>query len=124
MILRITAPLFVVLACASGTNAQLPTELPGASAGIPDLATQGIGNAAGVLGYCMKNKLLGSAPDAGSVLDQLKQKPEAESSPDLAAGEAGNIQLGNGGSFSIDKAPKQLKSKACDMVLKQSKSLL
>lgn len=124
---RIFHPLIIlaVIPALGAANAQLP-KLPGGmggAVGLPDVSSMGVGNVAGVLGYCMKNKLLGGA-DANSVLGGLTAKPEVKSSPDFAAGQAGNIKSGNGSTFSLNSVSKQMKTKACDMVLKQGKSLL
>ncbi len=104
-------------------------KLPGAASsmlggGLPDLSSMGIPNVAGVLGYCVKNKLL-SGSGAGSVVDGLTGKPGVTSSPDYAAGAAGNIITGKGGSpLSMASMPAQLKTQACDMVLQQGTKLL
>lgn len=124
---RIFRPLILLAALPAlgAANAQMP-KIPGGAAGavgLPDVSSMGAGNAAGVLGYCVKNKLLGGA-DATSVLGGLTAKPQVKSSPDFAAGEAGNILSGDGSTFSLNSVPKQMKTKACDMVLKQGKSLL
>lgn len=124
---RILHPLIVaaMISALSAANAQMP-KLPGGmggAVGLPDVSSVGAGNAAGVLGYCVKNKLLGGA-DTSSVLAGLTAKPEVKSSPDFTAGQAGNLMPGDGSIFSLDSAPKQVKSKVCDMVLKQGKSLL
>lgn len=117
--------ILAVIPAFGAANAQMP-KLPGGAGGavgLPDVSSMGAGNAAGVLGYCVKNKLLGGA-DASSVLGGLTAKPGVKSSPDFTAGEAGNIVSGDGPAFSLNSVPKQMKSKACDMVLKQGKSLL
>ena len=124
---RIFHPLIIlaVVPALGAANAQLP-KLPGGAAGavgLPDVSSMGAGNVAGVLGYCVKNKLLGGA-DASSVLGGLTAKPEVKSSPDFAAGQAGNIVTGQGSNFSLGSLSNQMKTKACDMVLKQGKSLL
>ncbi|MET0588041.1 MAG: DUF2501 domain-containing protein, partial [Novosphingobium sp.] len=122
---RALYPLVAVamISALGAANAQLP-KLPGGAGGavgLPDVSSMGAGNAAGVLGYCVKNKLVGGA-DASSVLGGLTAKPEVKASPDFKSGEVGNILSGDGSSFSLNSAPKQMKSKACDMVLKQGKS--
>lgn len=109
----------------STAYAQIPGIPGGASGamGLPDVSSIGAGNAAGVLGYCLKNKFLGGG-DAGSVLGRLTGKPEVKSSKDYSAGESGNLLSGNGSSFSLSSAPKQVKSKLCGMVLKQARSFI
>lgn len=124
---RILHPLVAIamVGAFGAANAQMP-KLPGGAAGVvglPDVSSVGGANAAGVLGYCVKNKLLGGA-DASSVLGGLTAKPDVKSSPDFTAGQAGNLLTGDGSTFSLNSVPKQMKSKVCDMVLKQGKSLL
>jgi len=69
---RIIMPLALAIA-ASGASTQTMPRLPG-GVGLPDVTKMGLPNVAGVLGYCVKNKLLG-ASGAGSVIDGLKGKP-------------------------------------------------
>jgi hypothetical protein len=92
--------------------------------GLPDISSMGISNAAGVLGYCMKNKYLQGA-DATSVLGGLmKKKPGVESSSGYTQGSAGKIITSGGPPVSLHSLSDELKSKACKMVLKQGASLL
>ncbi len=123
---RILLPL--VLACVAATPlaAQTMPRLPGGAAlgGLPDISKMGVPNVAGVLGYCVKNKVLGSS-GAASVIDGLKGKPGVTSSPDFRAGEAGNIIAGDGAApVSLGSLPSSLKTQACDMVLRHGTSLL
>ena len=105
---------------ATTAHAQTMPRLPG----LPDVSKMGIPNVAGVLGYCVKNRLLGSS-GAASVIDGLKGKPGVTSSPDFRAGEAGNIITGSGGSpVSLGSLPANLKTQACDMILRRGTSLL
>ena len=118
-----SAILFAVLAAAAASyaTAQMPS-LPGM--GLPNISGMGIGNAAGVLGYCTKNKLLGGSSDASSVLNTLQKKPGVTSSEGFSAGQAGQILSGNGKGFSLDSVAAPMKSKACNMVLKQARHFL
>ncbi|WP_395394040.1 DUF2501 domain-containing protein [Novosphingobium sp. BL-8A] len=117
---RMLAPLCLAMLSATGAGAQVP-KVPSA---VPDLATMGGSNAAGVLTYCAKNKLIDSA-QSNSVYSALTKKPDVSTdSSSYTSGSSGNILTGDGKSFSLDKAPKQVRQKACDMVLKQSRSLL
>jgi hypothetical protein len=123
---RIALPL--ALAClASSLSAQTMPRLPGGASalgGLPVISKMGVPNVAGVLGYCVKNKFLGSS-GAGSVIDGLKGKPGVTSSPDFRAGEAGNIIPGAGASpVSLGSLPASLKTQACDQVLRHGSSLL
>ena len=109
---------------AGQTNAQMPSLPKGLGVGgIPNLGSISPGNAAGVLQYCMKNKLL-SGGSANSVLGGLSKKPGVASSKAFSAGQAGQILTGQGKSFSLDQVQGPLKSQACDMVLKQAKTFI
>lgn len=123
---RILEPVLLlsVIAGIGAAQAQIPGMPGGASGamGLPDVSKMGAGNAAGVLSYCVKNKFLGGG-DASSVLGGLTKKPDVKTSKDYSAGEMGQV-LSGGSKFSLDSAPKQVKSKVCDMVLKQGKSLI
>ncbi|HEY6814580.1 MAG TPA: DUF2501 domain-containing protein [Croceibacterium sp.] len=119
----------IALAClaASTASAQTMPRLPGGASalgGLPDISKMGVPNVAGVLGYCVKNKFLGSS-GAASVIDGLQGKSGVTSSPDFRAGEAGNIIPGAGASpVSLGSLPANLKTQACDMVLRHGSSLL
>jgi hypothetical protein len=72
----------------------------------------------------VKNKFLG-ASGASSVINGLKGRPGVTSSPEFSAGEAGNIIPGAGASpVSLGSLPANLKTQACDMVLRHGTSLL
>src|SRR5688572_14634581 len=124
---RIALSLALACLAVGPLAAQTLPGLPGGAAalgGLPDVSKMGAPNVAGVLGYCVKNKFLGSS-GAASVIDGLKGKPGVTSSPDFRAGEAGNIITGNGGSpVSLGSLPASLKTQACDMVLRHGTSLL
>ena len=71
-----------MISALSAADAQMP-KLPGGAGGavgLPDVSSVGASNAAGVLSYCARNKLLGGA-NASSVLGGLTAKPEVKSSP-------------------------------------------
>ena len=124
---RIVFPIALACLAASGLSAQTMPRLPGGASaigGLPDISKMGVPNVAGVLGYCVKNKFLGSS-GAASVIDGLKGKPGVTSSPDFRAGEAGNIIPGAGGApVSLGSLPATLKTQACDQVLRHGSSLL
>jgi Protein of unknown function (DUF2501) len=71
----------------------------------------------------VKNNVLGGA-DANSTLGALTGKPEVKSSDGFTAGAAGNVLSGDGSKLSLDSVPPSMKSKVCDMVLKQAKSFI
>ena len=118
---RILVPLALALA-ATAAGAQTLPGLPG-GVGLPDVSKMGVPNVAGVLGYCVKNKLL-SETGAASVIDGLKGKPGVTASPEFSAGEAGNILAGGGSPVSLGSMPAQLKTQACNAVLRHGSSLL
>lgn len=107
--------------------------------GLPSLGSSGMGNVAGLLGYCLKNRLLGANTVAGTaapgtdataatspaatVLSQLTGQRNATSAPGYAAGQAGQIQAG-GQTLSLDSLKGQVKTKVCDMVLQRATSFL
>jgi hypothetical protein len=93
------------------------------SLGMPDVSSMGVGNATGVLSYCVKNNVLGGS-EATSALGSLTGKPEVKSSDGFTAGSAGTLLSGNGSKLSLDSVPAPMKSKVCNMVLKQAKSFL
>jgi hypothetical protein len=75
----------------------------------------GAGNAAGLLGYCVKRKFLGGG-DARSVLGKLTGRPGILGSKGYAAGQNGNL-VTKQGTFSLDGVKDKVKGKVCDMVL-------
>lgn len=125
---RTAAPVLVILiGCAfSSTIGQGLPSIPGTSSimkSVPNVSSISPGNAAGVLGYCMKNKVL-SGGDATNVLGGLMKKPGITSSSGYSAGQAGNIVTGQGKKFSLNQVPSQVKSQACNAVLKQAPKYL
>ena len=98
----------------------LPTNL---TAGLPALSSISAGNAAGLLGYCLKNKFLAGG-SVDSVLGGLTRKPGVTGSKDYAAGLAGEVLNGGSAPVSLAQFPRQLKSQACNMVLKKGASFL
>lgn len=121
MLYRIIVPAMLVGLVPNPVSAQLPGA--GSVLGMPDISSISPGNAAGVLGYCVKNKYL-SGSSADQVLGGLMKKPGVEASKDYKAGAAGELLGGKGVPFSLGKLPKDMKSKACGMVLKQGTKLL
>jgi hypothetical protein len=75
----------------------------------------GAGNAAGLLGYCVKRKYLGGG-DARSILGKLTGKPGVLGSKGYAAGQDGKL-VTKQGTFSLDGVKDKVKGKVCDMVL-------
>ena len=101
--------------------------------GLPPVGSIGAGNAAGLLGYCVKNKLLGAGgatatngtnSGAAAILGRLTGKPGVATSPGYAAGQSGRV-LGSGGqALSLDSLRGQVKSQICNVVLKRAQSFL
>ena len=129
------ACLSVAVMSASAIDAQLPG-IPGAGklgglggmmgggGALPSLGATGMGNAAGVLGYCVKNKLMREQQGvAQGVLGKLTGKPAVQSSPGFLEGQNGLLQSG-GKKLSMDSLPAGLKNQACDMVLSKAKSFM
>ena len=108
--------------------------------GMPSVGSIGAGNAAGLLGYCLKNKLLGqggalgglmgsqrAAPQASSaqsILQRLTNRQGVQTSPGFAAGQAGEIQAPNGQGLSLDDLGGQIKTRMCSLVLNRAKAFL
>ena len=116
--------------------------------GMPSVGSIGAGNAAGLLGYCLKNNLLGqggalgaltggrnatpraggstNAPATGaqSILQRLTGRQGVQTSPGYAAGQAGEVQAPNGQAFSLDDLGGQVKTRMCSIVLNRAKSFL
>ena len=124
----------LLLLAASAAFAQLPS-LPGGSGagglgrvlggGLPNVGSLGVGSATGILGYCLKNKLLREKDSlAQGVFGKLGSKPAVQSSPDFLDGQKGMIPNATGGKLSLDSLPAGIKAKACDMVLSKAQSFL
>lgn len=99
----------------------------GAAAGLmgglaPDVSSVGAGNAAGVVGYCVKNKYLGEGSAVGSVMNRLKGGGAAQD-PGYAAGQGGQLQLNSGSTLSMDSLKGRMKTKVCDLVLQHARDL-
>ncbi|WP_213957667.1 MULTISPECIES: DUF2501 domain-containing protein [unclassified Variovorax] len=92
---------------------------------MPEMGSSTMGNAAGVLQYCVKNNYLAGG-DASAVKDKLLgavtgQQPQQEG---YASGAKGLLQGTDGQSFDLKSVSGKLKTKACDYVLKNAKSLV
>lgn len=91
---------------------------------MPAIGSSTLGNAAGVLQYCVKNNYLGG--DAASVKDKLLakitgQKPQETG---FANGAKGLLKGGDGQTLNFKVLSSKLKTKACDYVLKNATSLI
>ena len=123
---KICLPIGLLLA-AGTAPAQLPNLGGGlgglAGQALPSVASVGVGNAAGVLGYCVKQKLLGTATNATSVLGRLAGQPNVTTSPGYAAGQGGVLQNGTS-NFSLSSISNSLKAQLCNQVLRRATSFL
>ncbi len=123
----IALSLFAATATAPAFAANFMDALKGGAAGMsmPQVGSSTMGNAAGVLQYCVKNNYLAGG-DASSVKDKLLakitgQKPQQSG---YAAGAKGLLQGSDGNSFNLKSISGKLKEKACDYVLDNAKSLI
>lgn len=91
---------------------------------MPAIGSSTIGNAAGVLQYCIKNNYLGG--DAASVKDKLLAKITGQKQQEtgFANGAKGLLKGGNGKSLNFKMLSSKVKEKACDYVLKNATSLI
>ena len=89
---------------------------------IPSVASAGVGNTAGLLGYCIKNRLVSGA-NASSVLGALASRAGVPGSTDFTAGQAGTLRSGRS-QLSLDNLRGQMKTKLCDLVLTRARSFM
>lgn len=95
--------------------------------GLPQVGTIGAGNAAGLLGYCVKNKLLGATggqTGAAGVLGRLTGQKDVTTLPGYQAGQTGQVQAANGQTLSLDSLRGQIKTQMCNLVLNRARSFL
>jgi hypothetical protein len=90
--------------------------------GLPDIASVGAGNAAGLLGYCIRNKLVAGGGAAG-IIGQLTGKRGVTGSPGFEAGQRGQVQTGDT-AFSLAGMQDRVKTQLCGLVLKRARSFL
>jgi len=113
---------------AQGQNLDMLKGLAGgASGGLGSMTSGSLGNAAGVLEFCVKNNYIGG--DASAVKDQLMRKiPGGQPASDagyvsgakglLTGSDGKTVDLSGGG------LKQEMTKKACDVVLKQGKSMI
>jgi hypothetical protein len=91
---------------------------------MPAIGSSTMGNAAGVLQYCVKNNYLGG--DAASVKDKLLAKITGQKQQEtgFANGAKGLLKGGDGKSLNLKGLSSKVKEKACDYVLKNATSLV
>ncbi len=118
---------------ATGSNAQGAQGTQGSGTGsalgnlgfkMPAIGASTMGNAAGVLQYCVKNNYLGG--DAASVKDKLLAKITGQKQQEtgFASGAKGMLKGGDGQTLNFKMLSSKVKTKACDFVLKNATSLI
>ncbi|KQR84228.1 DUF2501 domain-containing protein [Sphingomonas sp. Leaf343] len=91
--------------------------------GLPQLGAIGAGNAAGLLGYCVKNNVLGGA-NASGILGKLAGQQGVANSPGFLAGQRGTVQTGGDEGLSLASLKGRVKTQVCNQVLKRAQSFL
>lgn len=119
----------------SGTQSNSLSSLSGLlTGGSQALSSENMPNVAGILGYCMKQKLV-SATNTENVKNQIMEKlglstPQAQTTtPDYTKGLMGLLNTAKGEQLdlaTIGNSPlaEKVKTKACDLVLKQGVNFL
>jgi hypothetical protein len=119
--------LLAAAVCLAGAPAVAQTRSGGLGGllggALPQVGSIGAGNAAGLLGYCVKNRLLGGDQATG-VLGKLTGNPQVTQSPGFQLGQNGQVQQPGGGVLPLDGLKGQLKARVCDLVLKRAGSFL
>ena len=114
---------------AQAQNLDMPKGLAGGSSGgLGSMTSGSLGNAAGVLEYCVKNNYL-SGDAASSVKDQLMSKiPGGQPATDTGyvSGAKGLLTGSDGKTLDLSGGglKAQITKKACDVVLQQGKSMI
>ncbi|MBS81420.1 DUF2501 domain-containing protein [Variovorax sp.] len=92
---------------------------------MPAIGNNTVGNAAGVLQYCIKNNYLGGG-DAASVKDKLMAKitGQKQQQSGFASGAKGLLKGGDGQTLNFKLLSSKVKEKGCDYVLKNATRLL
>ena len=92
---------------------------------MPAIGNNTMGNAAGVLQYCIKNNYLGGG-DAASVKDKLMAKitGQKQQQSGFASGAKGLLKGGDGQTLNFKLLSSKVKEKGCDYVLKNATRLL
>jgi hypothetical protein len=85
---------------------------------LPDVRSISRANAAGVIEYCVRRRLMSSSA-ADHVLASAKSRASLVGTPDYIAGAAGHI-ITHGKDFAIGRASSHLQSQSCAMVLRQA----
>lgn len=126
--MRVSA-IALLLGIACFAQAQSLDMLKGLAGGATgSMASGSIGNAAGVIEYCLKNNYL-SADGASGIKDQLMGKipgPKPASDPGYVDGSQGILTGTDGKKMDLTGGglKQEVTRKACDFVLKQAKGML
>ncbi len=115
---------------ASGTESGAGTSALGALTS-GNLASSSLGNATGVLQYCIKNNYL-SGNNVTDLKDKLTSRitgssgQPAEKNNDFLSGAQGLLKTGDGKSLDLNNSAlkAQVTQKACDAILAQAKGML
>jgi hypothetical protein len=135
--------LATTLAATSASAMQLDSLKGMMGGGGGSLASGSMGNAAGILQYCMNNNYLGGESGAAGVKDQLLGKLGGQATPSTPAptqdkgyldgakgllkssdGKTLDLSGGGSGAAGTGDLKAQLTRKACDAVLKQGKKMV
>ena len=120
---KVASAMALFVFCASSdADAQSPPNPAGTSASsksaFPNVSSISPQNAAGLLGYCVKNKYLPAAR-ANAVFSDLMKKPDTATSSGYLLGQKGHIISGHRGPMVFTEIPQELKAQACETVLKR-----
>ena len=126
----IAAAALIATTLAAPTRAQLLDTLKNATGGasglaMPSLGGASSGNIAGLLQYCVQNRLAGGSGGnvENSLLGKLGGATAVQSQPAYTAGSKGQVQSGGQG-FDLSNLGGTLKQQACDQVVQHARSLL
>lgn len=111
-LIREASVMLALAVLASPVTAE-PSQLPG-------VAKISAANAAGILTYCHENGLLGEADP--SAIPNIVISEADKTSVDYIVGSSGQILGDAGRNFSISRAPADMQSQACKMVLNRARS--
>ena len=119
------APALLLCLAFSIGRADAQPSLPGGlmKGGAPDISSISAGNAAGLLGFCVKNNYL-SESQARPVLGGLMKKPGVRSSSGYAAGQKGQILNRGDPPVPMTEIPHEFQGRACDVLLKKGRTFL
>jgi hypothetical protein len=126
--MRVSA-IALLLGSAGFAQAQSLDMLKGLAGGGGGMASGSLGNAAGVIEYCLKNNYLSADSTTTAVKDQLMGKipgGKPASDPGYVDGAQGILTGTDGKKMDLTGGglKQEVTRKACDFVLKQAKQML